>query len=758
MSSPLPPDYLHKIYAGVLGKLIGVYLGRPFENWTYQDIASKLGSIKYYVHEQFNTPLVVIDDDVSGTFAFVRALHEHGANPDITSAEIGQTWLNQVIEKRTVFWWGGNGISTEHTVFNNLKHKGIVPPATGSIKTNGKTLAEQIGAQIFIDAWAMVAPGNPDLAAKLARAAAQVSHDGLAVDAAVLWAVMEAVAFTSRDVEVLLDTGLRYVPQDSELRPLVADVRAWAKEDADWKVTRQKIEDKYGYQHYGGICHMIPNHGIMILALLYGGHSFSLAMHIINTCGWDTDCNSGNVGCLVAIMHGLEAFESDGGDGERLDWRGPLADRALISAADGGYSINDAVRITYDLADLACRLVGEKPLPPPAGGAQWHFSLPGSVQGFRATQGKDLVTVRQGVAEDGESALGIHLTLLTKDNTSSSSSLPIEVLTQTFTPADALAVKRDYEMMASPLVFPSQTLEAKVSSASETFGETTVVLRLKAYDYNDKLITIDGPSVLLFPGVTKQIEWKVPINLQNQPIAFLGLAVTSPPSPSSNGSGSGSGSGTIWLHNLKISGTPSTTFVRPPHRSGPGLESIGSSMWRNSWVDSVDKVQNFGPSFHLAQDAGEGLFYTGTSVWKDYTVVAQDFMVNLGREAGHHGVAVRIQGISRFYAGVVFRGDEEGSTQGGEGEGRFGILKARDGKRSLHASVPFDWETDVRYTIAVDVQGSVIRARLGHVEITWEDDDNYPYSYQSGAAGLLLSEGSISAESLSIMTCVSSGL
>lgn len=50
---------------------------------------------------------------------------------------------------------------------------------------------------------------------------------------------------------------------------------------------------------------MIPNHGIMILALLYGGHDFSLAMHIINTCGWDTDCNSGNVGCLVAIMHGL---------------------------------------------------------------------------------------------------------------------------------------------------------------------------------------------------------------------------------------------------------------------------------------------------------------------------------------------------------------------------------------------------------------------------------------------------------------------
>ena len=33
-----PTDYLERVYAGVLGKLIGVYLGRPFEGWTYQRI------------------------------------------------------------------------------------------------------------------------------------------------------------------------------------------------------------------------------------------------------------------------------------------------------------------------------------------------------------------------------------------------------------------------------------------------------------------------------------------------------------------------------------------------------------------------------------------------------------------------------------------------------------------------------------------------------------------------------------------------
>ena len=36
----LPSDYAERVYAGVLGKIIGVYLGRPFEGWTYERIRS----------------------------------------------------------------------------------------------------------------------------------------------------------------------------------------------------------------------------------------------------------------------------------------------------------------------------------------------------------------------------------------------------------------------------------------------------------------------------------------------------------------------------------------------------------------------------------------------------------------------------------------------------------------------------------------------------------------------------------------------
>src|SRR4051794_2655710 len=151
----LPQDYIERTYAGVLGKIIGVYLGRPFEGWSYDRIMAELGEITYYVHERLGAPLIVTDDDISGTFTFFRALADNGYNRNLTPAQIGQTWLNYLIEKRTVLWWGGMGTSTEHTAYLRLKH-GIAAPFSGSIVTNGKVVAEQIGAQIFIDAWGMV--------------------------------------------------------------------------------------------------------------------------------------------------------------------------------------------------------------------------------------------------------------------------------------------------------------------------------------------------------------------------------------------------------------------------------------------------------------------------------------------------------------------------------------------------------------------------------------------------------------------------
>src|SRR6516164_5520189 len=219
-----------RIYAGVLGKILGVYHGRPVEGWSYERIRDRFGEVDYFVNDQLGRPIVLPDDDISGTFAFFRALADNGYPRDLKPATVGRTWLNYIIEEKTILWWGGLGRSTEHTAFLRLKG-GIEAPASGSHALNGPWIPAQIGAQIFMDAFAMAAPGDPDRAARLVRAAASVSHDGIALDAAVLLGAMEALAFVETDVNKLLDAGLGYVSDAHLLAVIEAIRRECAKTD-----------------------------------------------------------------------------------------------------------------------------------------------------------------------------------------------------------------------------------------------------------------------------------------------------------------------------------------------------------------------------------------------------------------------------------------------------------------------------------------------------------------------------------------------
>ena len=38
-----PDDYGERVYAGLLGKTIGVYIGRPLEGWPYERIVRRFG-------------------------------------------------------------------------------------------------------------------------------------------------------------------------------------------------------------------------------------------------------------------------------------------------------------------------------------------------------------------------------------------------------------------------------------------------------------------------------------------------------------------------------------------------------------------------------------------------------------------------------------------------------------------------------------------------------------------------------------------
>ncbi|MEZ4635935.1 MAG: ADP-ribosylglycohydrolase family protein [Caldilineaceae bacterium] len=560
---PLPQDYLERVYAGVLGKIIGVYLGRPFEGWTYERISAELGEIWYYVHERFGVPLIVTDDDISGTFTFLRALPDYGNSRDLSAAQIGQSWLNYLIEKRTILWWGGMGNSTEHTAFMRLK-QGVVAPASGSIALNGKTVAEQIGAQIFIDGWAMIAPGDPELAADLARRAASVSHDGEAIYGAQMVAAMEAQAFVEADIDMLLDTGLALIPAHSVIYRMIQEIRGWhAAAPEDWRKTRAQIAGKYGYDKFGGNCHMVPNHALIIHALLHGGGDFQKSLMIVNTCGWDTDCNSGNVGCLLGIRNGL------GGIASGADLRGPVADRMYLPTADGGRAITDAVAETFHIVNVGRALQGQAPLAP-KNGAIFHFELPGSVQGFLVednptSAGTAVLENVVGHSETGERSLAIRYRALAPGRVA-------RVGTPTFIPSKAVAEtfeRRGYGLLASPRLHPGQTVTARIVAAVDNAQPVDVGLYARAFGgEDDELRLLPGPQITLSAGEAHTFTWQIP-DTGGNPIAQIGVEI----------SHETHADGAVYLDFLTWAGMPSVNLTRP---------ADGGSMWRRAWVNGVD--------------------------------------------------------------------------------------------------------------------------------------------------------------------------
>ena len=266
----LNKEYQEKVYSGVLGKIIGVYLGRPFEGWWYDRIIKELGPINLYVNDKLNMPIQITDDDLTGTFRFINALKDFNFDKNISSKQIGQTWLNYCLENQAVLWWGGKGTSSEDTAYQNLK-QGIHAPDSGSIKTNGKIVAEQIGAQIFIDGWGLVSPGDPDQAADFAKKAGSVSHDGESVYAAQVVAAMEAMAFIEKDTKKIIEHCKRYIPKDSTIFKLISDIQDWSSGNFDWEQAREKIDDIYGYEKFIGGVHIVPNHALIILAFSDSG-------------------------------------------------------------------------------------------------------------------------------------------------------------------------------------------------------------------------------------------------------------------------------------------------------------------------------------------------------------------------------------------------------------------------------------------------------------------------------------------------------
>ncbi|OUV97798.1 MAG: hypothetical protein CBD02_02525 [Candidatus Pelagibacter sp. TMED142] len=719
----LDKSYEEKVYAGVLGKIIGVYLGRPFEQWSHELIMDTLGPIEYYVNDKVGKPLIVPDDDITGTFAFVRALSDYGNRFGISSKEIGQTWLNNIVEGETILWWGGVGNSTEHTAFQNLKN-GLFAPESGSSKTNGKGVSEQIGAQIFIDGWAMVCPGDPEKAADLAKKAARVSHDGEAVYGAQVIAAIESLAFVENNLGTLLETAKKQIPGDSTIFQLISDIQTWHSLEPNWEDAHKRIISKYGYNKFPGGCHIVPNHALIIMALLYGNNNFQRSMMIVNTAGWDTDCNAGNLGCILGIKNGLGGLELG------PDWRSPIKDIMYCPTAIGGETITDAVREGYKLINIARGLKGLAPVQP-KNGARYHFEMPGSVQGWQimeksTSSGTTSLQNVTGHSSLGNRSLEVGFDLRGPNFMS-------EVFVDTFFPKDVKdfrGLKKEvffsYNFLCCPLIYPGQRIVAKLKAPKNIDKNIRCRLFVQAYGQSDELFKRESEAQLTFPDQDLDFSWYPEVEDGN-PISRIGLKIES----DSNARGK------VYLDSLNIVGQPKTSFKRPSHTArferGKIYDPPLAEMWRNGWVQATqhwDKRDVKGASFKIGNDIGRGMILTGTPDWKDYKSKANINIVM----AKSGGLAVRVQGLQRYYGLEITRHNS------------VRLIKVLEGLKILE-EVDFQMQFDRTYSFSITVRENRIKGSIDGIELIHTDKVD---PLLNGGIGLLVEDGTIFTERIDI--------
>ncbi|MBD3181297.1 ADP-ribosylglycohydrolase family protein [Candidatus Poribacteria bacterium] len=692
-------DYEERVYAGVLGKIIGVYVGRPFEGWAYEHIMEQLGEINYYVHEKLGKPLIVTDDDISGTFTFFRALADNDYDPDLTAEQIGQTWLNYLVEGRTVLWWGGMGNSTEHTAYLRLK-SGIPAPLSGSIETNSKVVAEQIGAQIFIDAWAMACPGDPEMAVNFAKKAGSVSHDGEALYGAEVLVALESLAFVESDSDKMLDTAVSFIPDDSVIYRMIGDIRDWHKKNDNWRKTRELIVANYGYDKYGGNCHMVPNHALIILGFLYSEDDFQKALMITNTSGWDTDCNGGNIGCLMGIKLGLEGINAG------PDWRSPVADKLYLPTADGGRTITDAVRESEEIIKAARKLSGTE-FTPHKDCARYHFEFPGSVQGFTVedspeSRGTATIENIEGRSSCGHRSLAIHFNGVAKGRQA-------RIATPTFMPPDAINMS-GYSLYSSPTLYPGQTIKARlvVDSGNKKAVRCCPYIRLY-HGENNHLVLRRGETRDMSSGSEWNITWDIEPT-DGHPIAEVGVEISSEKRAD----------GTVYLDYLTWDGTPEFSFIRPEG---------GGSVWQQAWVNAVDSQVHFIgkdlPLCRIIQNEGTGMLIQGTREWKNYNF---EGMVN-PHMAASSGIAVCVQGLKRYYALLLCN------------DNKIRLVKERYGQTIL-AEKEIEVILDKNYQLGLKTNGSELTAMLNDQVLFHCKDSEKPLL--SGSIALVCQEGRVS--------------
>ena len=682
----IPENYVESVYAGWLGKIIGVRHGSPLEGWKAGAIAEKYGEITGYVSD---AEKFVPDDDTNGPIFFIRALDDYTHTEEITPEQMGLTILNYVPFERGFYWWGGYAHSSTHLAYLNLYH-GVKAPWSGSAELNGVIASEQICGQIFIDTWGLVNPCDYRRAARYAEKMASVTHAGNGVYGGMFIAACVSAAFDDKDIYSVIQKGLSVIPEDCTYAVMVRDMIGFHRsEPHDFRAALAYALAKYPYKVYSGSCHIIPNSAVVAIALLYGGGDFSKTINIGAMCGEDTDCNVGNAASIAGVLCGLDGIDYK-------TWRRVLNDFLATSSTLGSMNLRDIACDSLYLADLGYRIAGED-MPERYrtqmrdSGLLFSFELPGSTHTFYTdTKGVQIDNVN-GVSHTGTRSLRV--------KADKAGTPCVKLYRQTYCRKEDIG-EAFYAPSFSPVVYPGQTIKAVVKPGGGCSA------RLFAYDLlSDGYFYGDGAAD---EAGWVELSFRIPAG-SDALIEKIGVEFCMP-----NGENLDA-----YLDFLEVSGDPDYVL---------DFKKSGMQYWTFTHMDVAQCSYNKG-KWIVRDDAmhgscaDKGEIYTGSHDFKDYTLSALMTPVF----GSKHFLLFRVQGALRSYAA------------GFAPDNRIVLMKNDNGYREF-LGCRFDWKHNTEYELCISVRDNMIKVSCDNKLMLEYEDNNGAYLY--GAVGAAVFEAS----------------
>ena len=685
---------LKKLYAGLIGMDAGMRLGAPVENpfWTYERLQSYYGDIRGYLREQ---RYYTADDDVNGPLTFVRALADNAMPETLAPEMVGEAWLNYARRCIGMIWWGGEDVSTEHRAYMNLR-RGVKAPRSGSIEENGKTAAEQIGGQIFVDTWGLICPGDPARAADLAAVRYARGCGGSGVDGARFMAACVAAAYTASSLDEVLDTGLRFLPEKCDYRRVVETVRAYHRShpaEADFRACREMIAREFSDEEYPGGYHIVPNAGICILAMLYGKGELGRSIEISVMCGYDTDCNASSIGTILGVLGGL------GGVPER--YRRPINDLVTLSSVSGYLNLVDLSDKAKELGALSCRMYGgalpEDIVCPKPGELRMDFPFPGSTHGLELSdKAEHTLRIVPGKAHSG----AFCAELMTDGKRAG----PVDLSFKAMLTRPDLHEER-YDPVFAAKVNPGQRVGVWMKSEQTAPAAVTVTPFVRRAMTGGR---VNMPAAVLPEGEWTEIVFTVP-ELGGDAVHDVGWTVETKPDADPWVMGR------VYVDEITVTGAMDYAVDFSLQR-----EEF-SQLTPFAFNDCAGKRE--GDAMRLTAEAlpymtGAQAF-TGNYYLRD-TAVSASVTVESGESAL---VLLRGQGTRRYYA------------LGFSAPGECAVLRYEDGRVTKLAAAPFVRQPGREYALRAEAKGELLTLFVNGTPVLEASDSRYAY----GMPGLGLS-------------------